>query len=64
MVIDNKKYGVLVSQGKYDRFYKKAKGTFKKDSNVNNWIKEELAEFLDNNQNTKKDFLNGISIKV
>ena len=64
VVIDNKKYGVLVGLAKYHIFFKKAKSVFKKDDFVNDWIKEKLVEYLNSNQNIKKDFLDGISIRL
>ena len=60
-MIDNKKYGVLVSQSKYSRFYKMANSTFKKD--LAN-LQDELLQAFINYPELKEQFLSGQSITL
>jgi len=59
--IDNQIYGVLVSQSKYHRVFRKATNKFKKDSA---YLSDELLEAFSNKPELKNKFLNNKSITL
>lgn len=61
IIINGEKVGVLVSQSKYHRTYKKASNKVEKET-AN--LREELQEYLEANPDEMAAFLSGKSIKL